>query len=106
MRESKSASHNGWSACLHTGKEFKLSRRYDITHIVDRVGGGDSFAGGVMGYLDSDNTPPPGRLRRAMAYGTVVASLAVEDFGLESLKRADRRRIEERVEKYRSMLAF
>ncbi|MBV8898324.1 MAG: sugar kinase, partial [Acidobacteriaceae bacterium] len=36
LRESKSASHNGWSACLHTGKEFLCSRQYEITHIVDR----------------------------------------------------------------------
>ena len=48
LRESKSASHNGWSACLHDGKEFLLSRHYEITHIVDRVGGGDSFAGGLI----------------------------------------------------------
>jgi 2-dehydro-3-deoxygluconokinase len=48
LRESKSASHNGWSACLHDGKQFMLSRHYEITHIVDRVGGGDSFAGGLI----------------------------------------------------------
>ena len=48
LRESKSASHNGWSACLYDGKDFLLSRRYDITHIVDRVGGGDSFAAGLI----------------------------------------------------------
>jgi 2-dehydro-3-deoxygluconokinase len=48
LRESKSASHNGWSACMHDGKEFLVSRHYDITHIVDRVGGGDSFAGGLI----------------------------------------------------------
>jgi len=48
LRESHSASHNGWSGCLHTGKEFLLSRHYDITHIVDRVGGGDSFGGGLI----------------------------------------------------------
>jgi 2-dehydro-3-deoxygluconokinase len=48
LRESKSASHNGWSACLFDGKEFLLSRSYDITHIVDRVGGGDSFAAGLI----------------------------------------------------------
>lgn len=48
LRESHSASHNGWSACFHTGTEFLLSRHYDITHIVDRVGGGDSFAGGLI----------------------------------------------------------
>jgi 2-dehydro-3-deoxygluconokinase len=48
LRESKSASHNGWSACLHDRKEFLLSRHYEITHIVDRVGGGDCFAGGLI----------------------------------------------------------
>lgn len=48
LRESYSASHNGWSACLNTRSEFLVSRRYDITHIVDRVGGGDSFAGGLI----------------------------------------------------------
>ncbi len=48
LRESKSASHNGWSACLHNRKDFLLSRHYEITHIVDRVGGGDCFAGGLI----------------------------------------------------------
>jgi 2-dehydro-3-deoxygluconokinase len=48
LRESKSASHNGWSACLFDGTEFLVSRHYEITHIVDRVGGGDSFAGGLI----------------------------------------------------------
>jgi 2-dehydro-3-deoxygluconokinase len=48
LRESKSASHNGWSACLHDRQEFLLSRHYEITHIVDRVGGGDCFAAGLI----------------------------------------------------------
>jgi len=48
LRESISASHNGWSACLHDRQEFLVSRHYDITHIVDRVGGGDAFAGGLI----------------------------------------------------------
>jgi 2-dehydro-3-deoxygluconokinase len=48
LRESFSASHNGWSACLNDRREFLVSRRYDITHIVDRVGGGDAFAGGLI----------------------------------------------------------
>jgi 2-dehydro-3-deoxygluconokinase len=48
LRESHSASHNGWSACLADGKEFLISRHYEITHIVDRVGGGDSFAAGLI----------------------------------------------------------
>ena len=48
LRESKSASHNGWSACYHDRQNFILSKHYEITHIVDRVGGGDSFAGGLI----------------------------------------------------------
>jgi 2-dehydro-3-deoxygluconokinase len=48
LRESKSASHNGWSACLHDGENFLVSRHYEITHIVDRVGGGDSFGAGLI----------------------------------------------------------
>jgi 2-dehydro-3-deoxygluconokinase len=48
LRESHSASHNGWSACLHDRSEFVVSRQYEITHIVDRVGGGDSFAAGLI----------------------------------------------------------
>ena len=48
LRESKSASHNGWSACLDDRSEFLVSRHYEITHIVDRVGAGDSFAAGLI----------------------------------------------------------
>ena len=53
LRESKSANHNDWSACLYNGKEFILSRKYSITHIVDRVGGGDSFSGGLIYGLNT-----------------------------------------------------
>ncbi|MBO4370279.1 MAG: sugar kinase [Paludibacteraceae bacterium] len=51
LRESFSASHNGWKAMIYDGKEFYESRRYDINPIVDRVGGGDSFAGGLIHCL-------------------------------------------------------
>ena len=53
LRESRSASHNGWSACLHNRSEFLLSRHFEITPIVDRVGSGDSFAGGLIYGLQS-----------------------------------------------------
>ena len=55
LRVSNSASDNGWSACIYKRdtKEFYHSREYHITPIVDRVGGGDSFAGGVIcGFCD------------------------------------------------------
>lgn len=48
LRESKSANHNDWSACIYDGQEFYHSRKYSITDIVDRVGGGDSFGGGLI----------------------------------------------------------
>ena len=48
LRESLSASHNGWKAMIYNGEEFYVSKRYDILPIVDRVGGGDSFSGGVI----------------------------------------------------------
>jgi 2-dehydro-3-deoxygluconokinase len=53
LRESKSANHNDWSACLYNGKDFYLSRKYAITDIVDRVGGGDSFGGGLIYGLNT-----------------------------------------------------
>ena len=57
LRESKSASHNGWSACLYDGQQFLVSKHYEITHIVDRVGGGDAFAGGLIYGLQALGSP-------------------------------------------------
>ena len=48
LRESHSADWNGWAACLNDGKDFYVSKKYEIRDIVDRVGGGDSFAGGLL----------------------------------------------------------
>ena len=48
LRESFSATHNGWKALIYDGQEFYESRRYDIDPIVDRVGGGDSFSAGLI----------------------------------------------------------
>ena len=55
LRESYSATHNGWKALIYNGKEFYESKHYDIEPIIDRVGGGDSFAGGLIhGLLKYD----------------------------------------------------
>ncbi|MBQ1973091.1 MAG: sugar kinase, partial [Paraprevotella sp.] len=48
LRESFSATHNGWKAMIYNGEEFYVSKRYDISPIIDRVGGGDSFSGGII----------------------------------------------------------
>ncbi|NLZ99433.1 MAG: sugar kinase [Clostridiaceae bacterium] len=48
LRESYSADWNGWAACLNDGKNFYVSKKYEIRDIIDRVGGGDSFSGGLI----------------------------------------------------------
>lgn len=57
LRESKSADHNDWSACINDRKRFYLSKKYEMTHIIDRVGGGDSFAGGLIYGLNKYDNP-------------------------------------------------
>lgn len=53
LRESQSADINGWAACLNDRENFYVSKRYEIRDIVDRVGGGDSFAGGLIYGLNN-----------------------------------------------------
>ena len=80
--------------------------------VLDPTGAGDSFAGGVMGYLATRPEVVPGhpewgtQLRRAMAYGTVIASMTVEGFGLDRLTRTSRQEIDSRLEAYRHMLSL
>ncbi len=79
---------------------------YPTSNVIDPTGAGDSFAGGLMGYLASDTSGAPGSLRRAIAYGSIVASLTVEGYGLDKLRQATRSEINHRLEEYRKMLAF
>ena len=69
LRESYSASDNGWSALLYDGKEFYKSRQYKV-HIVDRVGGGDSFCGGLI-YALLEEYP----LQKAVEYAVAASCL-------------------------------
>jgi 2-dehydro-3-deoxygluconokinase len=69
LRESLSASDNHWSACLYNGKEFLLSHTYDI-HLVDRVGGGDSFSSGLIYGLLSGMSD-----REALEFGVAASCL-------------------------------
>ena len=56
LRESNSADYNGWSAVLNNRKEFLISKKYEIHNIVDRVGGGDAFAAGLIYGFDNLNS--------------------------------------------------
>ncbi len=72
LRQSYSASNNGWSACIMDGKtrEFYHSKTYSVTPIVDRVGGGDSFAAGcICGMLDGKD------MKGALEFGVAASAL-------------------------------
>ena len=89
LRESRSASDNGWSACIYNGKtgEFYHSKSYNLHPIVDRVGGGDSFAGGVIcGLLDGKD------FKDALEFGVAASALKHTipgDFNFASRKEVD-----------------
>ncbi len=79
---------------------------FPTENVIDPTGAGDSFAGGVMGSLAENKDLSPANLRKAMGYGTVVASFTVEGFGLDMVNRISRKEIDKRLLDYRSMLAF
>ncbi len=79
---------------------------YPTEQVIDPTGAGDSFAGGMMGYLAEQDNFEPKTLKEAMAYGILVASFNVEDFSLERLKTIGRNDLQLRMEKYRKMLSF
>lgn len=79
---------------------------YPTERVIDPTGAGDSFAGGLMGYLAAAGNFEPRALKEAMAYGILVASYNVEDFSLERLRQIDRGDLDRRMERYRKMLSF
>jgi sugar/nucleoside kinase (ribokinase family) len=68
--------------------------------VVDPTGAGDSFAGGLMGYLAAEDSLEPQAFRMGLAYGTVAASFAIEQFGLRGLEGLTREAIEERLAEF------
>ncbi|MGA2034488.1 MAG: PfkB family carbohydrate kinase, partial [Thermoguttaceae bacterium] len=79
---------------------------YPTPNVVDPTGAGDSFAGGMMGYLAEQGNFEPTTLKQAMAYGIIAASFTVEDFSLDRLRAIEREDIEKRMVQYRKMLSF
>ena len=74
-----------------------------LEEVVDPTGAGDSFAGGFFGYLASQKELTAGTFRRAMFYGSVMGSFAVERFGTERLQQLTREQIDERFEQFREL---
>jgi sugar/nucleoside kinase (ribokinase family) len=79
---------------------------YPTEKVIDPTGAGDSFAGGFMGYLAGCDTLSLWNMKRAVAYGTVTASLTVEGFGVDRLANVDRATVERRFHELLQFVTF
>lgn len=79
---------------------------YPALNVVDPTGAGDSFAGGMMGYLANTSRVDLPAIKRALAYGTMVASYTIEAFSLRRLTEISRREIDHRLGEYAEMVSF
>jgi sugar/nucleoside kinase (ribokinase family) len=96
------AKQGEYGAALFTEDAFFALPAFPLETVIDPTGAGDSFAGGFLGYLDSaERSLDEGTLRRAMTYGSTLASFWVEDFGSERGQRLTREEIDERYELFR-----
>ncbi len=101
------AKQGEYGAALFTEEGFFALPGFPLEDVRDPTGAGDSFAGGFFGYLDGlDGELGEADLRRAMGYGTVLASFNVEEFGTERVSRLSREEIDERFEMLRGMTQF
>ncbi len=96
--------HNG--ALLSAPNGMFISPAYPLRQVVDPTGAGDSFVGGLMGYLANARGPIEANMRRAMIYGSVVASFCCEGFGLTRTSKIKRADIEKRVKELERLTRF
>ena len=97
-----------YGAALFTDEGFFGVPGYPLEEVFDPTGAGDSFAGGFVGYLAATGQTEPDleHLRRAVAYGSIVASFNVEEFGTERVQRLTRDEVELRVAQFHAMTSF
>ena len=101
------AKQGEYGAALFTAESFFALPGFPLEDVRDPTGAGDSFAGGFLGYLDSHEGEIDDEcLRRAMGYGTVLASFNVEEFGTERVARLTRPEIDERLADLHQMTQF
>jgi sugar/nucleoside kinase (ribokinase family) len=97
----------GEHGCLMcTERETFVLPAFPAERVIDPTGAGDSFAGGMMGYLATQGSFSPATLKRALAFGTVVASFTISDFSLAGLQRITRDDIDERWHQYKQAMSF
>ena len=101
------AKQGEYGAALFTGDGFFALPAYPLETVVDPTGAGDSFAGGFLGYLAAQESGDDEEtLRRAMTYGSVLASFNVEELGTDRVRRLTREEIDERYADFRRMTAI
>jgi sugar/nucleoside kinase (ribokinase family) len=101
------AKQGEYGAALFSEDNFFALPGFPLKDVRDPTGAGDSFAGGFLGYLDShEGDLDEASLRRAMGYGTVLASFNVEEFGTERVARLSREEIDERFATLHGMTQF
>ena len=93
-------------AMFFSEQETYVLPAYPTEKVVDPTGAGDSFAGGMMGYLAHKGKFDPQTLKEALAHGILVASFNVEDFSLDRMKQIERADIDQRMQAYKRMLNF
>jgi len=89
---------------MATNGRFFFAPAYPLESVFDPTGAGDTFAGGFMGALARDGELDEPALRRAIVYGSVMASFTVEDFSLNRLRRLEPKEIDERVRAFGEMM--
>ena len=91
---------------MFTNKSVFSAPAFPIKKIIDPTGAGDSFAGGLIGYLSKASDPGEENLRKGIIYGSVLASFNLEDFSLNRLKRLKLKEIRERYKEMKRMVTF
>src|SRR5918993_3955644 len=95
-----------YGAALFTPESYFAIPAYPLESVFDPTGAGDSFAGGFMGYLSSQESLDNAALRRAMIFGSVMASFNVEEFGTARVDRLNHEEINERFHAFKQMTHF
>lgn len=95
-----------YGAALFTKDSYFAMPAYPLESVFDPTGAGDTFAGGFMGYLASHEAIDEAMMRRAMIYGSVMASFNVEEFGTERVDRLTHEEINERFRTFKRMTHF
>jgi len=95
-----------YGAALFTGGNYFAIPAFPLESVFDPTGAGDSFAGGFMGYLSSQEKLDEDAMRRAMIFGSVMASFNVEEFGTERVRRLTHQEINDRFRAFKRMTHF